>query len=90
MLAAALETEVDQYIAELSGERDAAGRRLVVRNGRHQPRTSAAGPVEVTAPRVNDRRIDTDTGERERLSSAILLACCGKSPKISDMGLLGR
>jgi putative transposase len=33
MLAAALETEVNQYIAELAGERDEAGRRLVVRNG---------------------------------------------------------
>ena len=34
MLAAALEAEVDQYIAELAGQRDEAGRRLVVRNGR--------------------------------------------------------
>lgn len=33
MLAAALEAEVDQYIAGLAGERDEAGRRLVVRNG---------------------------------------------------------
>jgi hypothetical protein len=33
MLAAALEAEVDQYIAELAGQRDEAGRRLVVRNG---------------------------------------------------------
>lgn len=33
MLATALEAEVSQYIAELAGERDEAGRRLVVRNG---------------------------------------------------------
>jgi hypothetical protein len=48
MLAAALEAEVDQYIAELADQRDEAGRRLVVRNGRHRPRTvaTAAGPVE--------------------------------------------
>lgn len=30
--------EVNQYIAELAAETDAAGRRLVVRNGYHQPR----------------------------------------------------
>ena len=47
MLAAALEAEVNQYIAELAAETDTAGRRLVVRNGHHQPRTvvTAAGPV---------------------------------------------
>ncbi len=37
----------------------------MVRNGHHRPRTvvTAAGPVEVTAPRVNDRRVDEATGE---------------------------
>ena len=46
------------------------GRRLVVRNGSHQPREvlTSAGAVEVVAPRVNDRRIDPDTGERLRFS----------------------
>lgn len=45
MLAAALEAEVKQSIAELAGERDEVGRRLVVRNGRHRERTvtTAAG-----------------------------------------------
>lgn len=41
MLAAALEAEVNQYIAELVGERDEAGRRLVVRNGHHRERSVA-------------------------------------------------
>ena len=50
MLAAALEAEVDAYIAGLVGERDERGHRLVVRNGRAEPRTitTAAGPIEVT------------------------------------------
>ena len=45
MLAAALEAEVNQYVAELAAETDQRGRRLVVRNGHHQPRTvvTAAG-----------------------------------------------
>jgi putative transposase len=87
MLAAALEAEVDQYIAELAAERDERGRRLVVRNGHHRPRsvTTAAGPVEVRAPRVDDRRIDEETGERQRFSSKILPPWCRKSPKISEV-----
>ncbi|MGA5526630.1 IS256 family transposase [Streptomyces pseudogriseolus] len=87
MLAAALEAEVNSYIAELAGERDGDGRRLVVRNRYHQPRkvTTAAGTVEVRAPRVNDKRVDDTTGERKRFSSAILPLWCRKSPKISEV-----
>lgn len=83
MLAAALKAEVDQYLAELVAERDKRGRRLVVRNGHHRPRivTTRAGPVEVRAPRVNDKRVDEATGERKRFSSSILPPWCRKSPK---------
>ena len=41
MLAEALQAEVDAYIAQFPGERDEHGRRLVVRNGTHQPREVA-------------------------------------------------
>ena len=37
MLAEALQAEVEAYIAAHAGERDENGRRLVVRNGSHQP-----------------------------------------------------
>lgn len=59
----------------------------MVRNGYHRPRTvvTAAGPVEVKAPRVNDRRVDETTGERKRFSSKILPPWCRKSPKISEV-----
>jgi hypothetical protein len=43
MLAAALEADVNQCIAELAAETDERGRRLVVRNGRHLPRTVSRG-----------------------------------------------
>src|SRR4051795_12081362 len=68
MLAEALQAEVDAYIAAFRDERDENGRRLVVRNGTHQPREvlTSAGAVEVVAPRVNDRRTDPDTGQRRR------------------------
>lgn len=87
MLAAALDAEVNAYIAELADECDDKGRRLVVRNGYHQPRkvTTAAGVVEVKAPRVNGKRVDEETGERKRFSSAILPPWCRKSPKISEV-----
>jgi transposase-like protein len=86
MLAVALEAGVNQYIAELTAEIEANDRRLVVRNGHHRARTvvTAAGPVEVTAPRVNDRRVDAVTGERRRFSSKILPPWCRKSPKIFE------
>src|SRR6185312_17249038 len=87
MLAEALQAEVDAYIAQFAGERDERGRRLVVRNGSHQPREvlTSAGAVEVTAPRVNDRRTDSATGQRCRFSSAILPPWCRKTPKITEV-----
>ena len=87
MLAEALQAEVDAYIAQFIGERDERGRRLVVRNGTHLPREvlTSAGAVEVVAPRVNDKRIDPDTGERQRFSSAILPPWCRKTPKITEV-----
>jgi transposase-like protein len=87
MLAEALQAEVDAYIARFAGERDENGHRLVVRNGSHQPRqvVTSAGAVEVTAPRVNDKRADADTGERRRFSSAILPPWARKTPKITEV-----
>ena len=41
--------------------------------------------MEVTAPRVNDKRTDPATGERERFSSAILPPWARKTPKITDV-----
>ena len=87
MLAAALEPEVKQYVTELAGQRDERGQRLVVRNGHHRPGivVTAAGAVEVTAPRVNDRRVDEATGERKRFSPKILPPWRSTSPKISEV-----
>ena len=87
MLAEALQAEVEAYIARFAGERDENGHRLVVRNGHHEPREvlTSAGAVQVTAPRVNDKRIDPDTGERERFSSAILPPWARKTPKITEV-----
>jgi putative transposase len=39
----------------------------------------------VRAPRVNDKRVDEDTGERKRFSSAILPAWARKSPQVAEV-----
>jgi transposase-like protein len=87
MLAVALQAEVAAYIDAHRGEVDEQGRRLVVRNGYHQPRevTTAAGAVQVRQPRVNDKRIEEATGERKRFSSAILPAWSRKSPRVAEV-----
>lgn len=87
MLAAALEAEVAADIAAHAGQLDDGGRRPVVRNGHAQTRQvlTSAGAVEVTTPRVNDKRVDEATGERRRFASVILPAWCRKSPKITEV-----
>jgi transposase-like protein len=87
MLAAALQADVAAYVEGFADHLDEDGRRLVVRNGYHLGREvmTAAGAVSVTAPRVNDRRVDPDTGERQRFSSAILPAWARKSPQITEV-----
>jgi transposase-like protein len=87
MLAEALLAEVETYCAQFADERGDNGRRLVVRNGYHEPRevTTAAGAVAVTAPRVNDKRVDQETGKRQRFSSAILPPWARKTPQIEQV-----
>jgi transposase-like protein len=87
MLAAALRAEVTVYVDAHRGEVDVEGRRLVVRNGFHEPRevTTAAGAVEVRQPRVNDKRTDPVNGERRRFASAILPAWSRKSLRVAEV-----
>src|SRR5215211_2612751 len=87
MLAAALEAEVDDYLVAHAAERDERGRRLVVRNGHARGREvlTAAGAVAVQAPRVDDRRVDPQTGQRARFRSVILPPWCRKSPKVCEV-----
>jgi putative transposase len=87
MLAAALRAEVAAYVDAHRGEVDGESRRLVVRNGFHEPRevTTAAGAVEVRQPRVNDKRTDPVTGERRRFASAILPAWSRRSARVAEV-----
>jgi transposase-like protein len=81
-----LETEVAAYLEAHAAERDADGHALVVRNGKSRTRnvTLGAGTIAVSAPRVNDRRLDPD-GERRRFTSRILPPYKRRSPKVAEV-----
>ena len=81
MLMTALRAEVDEYIGAHSGERDATDNALIVRNGVARPRkvTTAAGELEIQAPRVNDRR------QGICFRSAILPPWARRSPKVTEV-----
>jgi len=87
VLAAALRAEVVAAVGQFADVRDESGRRLVVRNGTAEPRTvlTSAGAVEVTAPRVNDKRTDPASGQRMRFSSAILPPWARKTPQVTEV-----
>jgi putative transposase len=80
MLALALEMEVAEYLARYQDQRDEAGCRLVVRNGRARERTVLIGtlPVEVCAPRVHDRR------EGEQFKSQVLPPYLRRSRRLDE------
>src|SRR5215210_1612136 len=85
MIATALEAEVADYVERFGDERGEDGKRLVVRNGRARERrvTVGSGTVAVQAPRINDKRVEEQSGERRRFSSRILPACAGSRPGTS-------
>jgi putative transposase len=58
----------------------------VVRNGYASPRTitTGAGRVDICAPRVDDGRVDPETGERRQFKSSIVPPWCRKSPKVTE------
>src|ERR687893_420165 len=87
MIAAALRAEADEYVERFSDELDDDGHRLVVRNGRARARkvTVGSGTIAVRAPRVNDKRVDEQSGERQRFSSQILPAYARRSPKVGEV-----
>ena len=81
MLATALLAERRAYLEAHADELDATGHRLVVGNGfaREREVVTGAGPVTVSAPRVDDRR------DGHRFSSSILPAYMRRSPKVTEV-----
>src|SRR5438477_5829430 len=72
MLQAALESEVDTFLADHAQRIDAQGRQLVVRNG-HLPERkilTGAGSLAIEQPRARDN--SDDAAQRVAFSSALL------------------
>lgn len=82
----AIEDEVSDYINGHRQSLDDQGHRLVVRNGHKPPRTilTGVGPIELTAPRVDDRRVD-ENGVRFRFTSKILPPYLRKTKVIEEL-----
>ena len=87
MLAAALEAEADAYVELFTAELDEDGHRLVRKNGHARPRaiTTSAGAIDIEAPRVDDRRVDEETGEKMGFRSSIVPPWCRKSPEVTEV-----
>jgi transposase-like protein len=85
MLASALLAEVADYVGRHAGLVDGRGRRLVVRNGYHEPRevVTGAGAIEVRQPRVDHRR--DESGQKDRFASVVLPPWARKSPQVADV-----
>jgi len=85
MLIQAIENEVDEFINKHSLKLDANGHRIVVRNG-HSPEreiVTGLGPFSVKAPRIDDRKLNTET--EKRFSSIILPRYLRKIPSVGNL-----
>jgi len=85
-LQVAIEQEVEEYIQRHADQVDAAGHRLVVRNGHHPARNlqTGNGTIAVRQPRVNDQRID-EHGQRMHFTSKILPPYLRKTKAIAEL-----
>ena len=83
ILAAAVQMEAGQWLAERSGLRDEHGRRLVVANGYLPERQilTGIGPVPVKQPRIEDRR---PADQREKLHRRILPPYLRRTTRVDE------
>jgi transposase-like protein len=85
MLQAAINAEVDHFLAQYAERVDAQGRRLVVRNGHLPSRDilTGAGSLQVRQPRVRDNSPEKD--RRVHFSPSVLPPYLRKSPAIEEL-----
>ncbi len=74
MLATALEVEVEAFVGQFAEERLPDGRRRIVRHGYGPEREiqTGIGALGVRRPKVRDRAVDVEGGEKVRFTSHIL------------------
>lgn len=85
MLQAAIDAEVDEFLAQHAGRTDEQGRRLVVRNGTLPEREilTGAGKLAVTQPRVRDK--SPAAAERVKFSPNILPPYLKRTKSIEEL-----
>ena len=85
MLQAAIESEVEEFIAQHAGKVDENGKRLVVRNGYLPARevVTGAGALEIQQPRARDNDPNPDT--KARFAPSIIPQYMRKSPSIEEL-----
>ena len=85
MLQAAIDAEVDDFLALHSTRVDSQGRRQVVRNGNLPSREilSGVGPLEVKQPRVRDKSADKEN--RVRFSPKVLPPYLKRTDNIEEL-----
>jgi len=85
MLQAAIDAEVEEFVAAHADRRDEQGRRRVVRNGRLPSREilSGAGPLEVSQPWVRDKSPQGE--ERVMFSPGVLPRYLRKTKAIEEL-----
>ena len=85
MLQAAIDAEVDEFLAQHAPRRDEQGKRLVVRNGHLPSRNllTGAGPLELRQPRVRDNSSQRE--DRVRFSSKLLPPYLRRSKSIDEL-----
>jgi transposase-like protein len=85
MLQAAIDAEVEDFLAQHADRRDEQGRRLVVRNGHLPSREilTGAGPLDVSQPRVRDKSPDKEN--RVTFSPSVLPPYLRRSKAIEEL-----
>ena len=85
MLQAAIDAEVEAFIAQHAGRRDDSGRRHVVKNGSLPSREilTGAGPIEVKQGRVRDNSPDPDS--RVQFVPSVLPAYLRRTDAIEEL-----
>ena len=85
MLQTAIETEVDDFVAQQANRRDVNGKRLVVRNGYLPSREllTGAGPLEVKQARVRDNSPGSE--DRVHFSASVLPPYLRRSKSVDEL-----
>jgi putative transposase len=85
MLQTAIETEVDDFVAQQANRRDEHGKRLIVRNGYLPSREllTGAGPLEVKQPRVRDNSPASE--DRVHFSASVLPPYLRRSKSVDEL-----